>query len=171
MDLWGVGTDLGTSRDSPVVNGVYKLVADRRGDGWRGVWKLSPDKETVPGPKQVFRRYAEGIMSADIIAAADEELEGEALLVPAMRDGEVVRRESLEEIRERSAAQVAALPERLRAVPCAGETVEPHPVSYSERLRAAIAVARRLAARGEEGLQESAPPRRPAGRRPPGGGG
>jgi nicotinate phosphoribosyltransferase len=134
VDLWGVGTDLGTSRDSPVVNGVYKLVADRRGDGWRGVWKLSPDKETVPGPKQVFRRYLGGIMSADIIAAADEEPEGEALLVPAMRDGEVVRRESLEEIRERSAAQVTALPERLRR-PVAGETVEPHPVSYSERLR------------------------------------
>jgi nicotinate phosphoribosyltransferase len=134
VDLWGVGTDLGTSRDSPVVNGVYKLVADRRGDRWRGVWKLSPDKETVPGPKQVFRRYTEGIMSADIIAAADEELEGEALLVPAMRDGEVVRRESLEEIRERSASQLTALPERLRR-PGAGEAVEPHPVSYSERLR------------------------------------
>ncbi len=137
VDLWGVGTDLGTSRDSPVVNGVYKLVADRRKDGWRGVWKRSPDKETVPGPKQVFRRYAEGIMSADIIAAADEELEGEALLVPAMRDGEVVRPESLEEIRERSTAQLTALPERLRRL-VAGEAVEPHPVSYSERLRAAM---------------------------------
>src|SRR5215211_3333724 len=32
IDLWGVGTDLGTSRDSPVVNGVYTLVADRGGD-------------------------------------------------------------------------------------------------------------------------------------------
>ena len=137
VDLWGVGTDLGTSRDSPVVNGVYKLVADRRGDGWRGVWKLSPDKETVPGPKQVFRRYAGGIMRADVIAAADEELEGEALLVPAMRDGVVVRRESLEEIRQRAAAQLTALPERLRH-PAAGEAVEPYPVSYSERLRPAI---------------------------------
>jgi nicotinate phosphoribosyltransferase len=137
VDIWGVGTDLGTSRDSPVVNGVYKLVADRRGVGWRGVWKLSPDKETVPGPKQVFRRYTGGIMSDDIIGAADEELEGEALLVPAMRNGELVRRESLEEIRERSTAQLTALPERLRR-PVAGETVEPHPVSYSERLRAAM---------------------------------
>jgi nicotinate phosphoribosyltransferase len=134
VDLWGVGTDLGTSRDSPVVNGVYKLVADKRGEGWRGVWKLSPDKATVPGPKQVFRRYAEGVMSADIIASADEELEGEPLLVPAMRDGVVARRESLAEIRERSAAQLAALPERLRR-PGGGETVEPHPVSYSARLR------------------------------------
>jgi nicotinate phosphoribosyltransferase len=135
VDLWGVGTDLGTSRDSPVVNGVYKLVADRRAAGWRGVWKLSPDKETVPGPKQVFRRYAGGVMSTDVIAAADEELEGEALLEPAMRDGEVVLRESLEEIRERSAAQVAALPGRLRG-PALGDAIEPYAVSYSERLRA-----------------------------------
>src|SRR5829696_8537201 len=42
VDLWGVGTDLGTSRDSPTVNGVYKLVPDLGGDGrWRGVVKRS----------------------------------------------------------------------------------------------------------------------------------
>jgi nicotinate phosphoribosyltransferase len=133
VDLWGVGTDLGTSRDSPVVNGVYKLVAHRRADRWQGVWKRSPDKQTVPGPKQVFRRYSARTMSADVIAAADEELEGEPLLVPAMRQGEVVHRESLEVIRERSAAQIAALPERLRRP--VGDATKPHPVSYSERLR------------------------------------
>jgi nicotinate phosphoribosyltransferase len=137
IDLWGVGTDLGTSRDSPVVNGVYKLVADKRSDGWRGVWKLSPDKETVPGPKQVFRRYDGNVMSADVIAQADETIEGEALLVPAMRNGEVVHRESLEEIRRRSAAQLEAVPERLRR-PGGEDRVEPHSVSYSERLRAAV---------------------------------
>ena len=137
IDLWGVGTDLGTSRDSPVVNGVYKLVADRRADRWRGVWKLSPEKETVPGPKQVFRRYADRTMEADVIAGADEDLEGEALLVPAMRGGEVVRGESLEEIRARSAAQLAALPERLRR-PAPSGPAEPYNISYSERLRAAV---------------------------------
>ena len=137
IDLWGVGTDLGTSRDSPVVNGVYKLVADRHTDGWRGVWKRSPDKETVPGPKQVFRRYDGNVMSADVIAQADEAIEGEALLVPAMRNGEVVHRESLEGIRGRSAAQLEAVPKRLRR-PGAEDGVEPHPVSYSERLRAAV---------------------------------
>ena len=137
IDLWGVGTDLGTSRDSPVVNGVYKLVADRRGDRWRGVWKLSPEKETVPGPKQVFRGYAAGTMVADVIAAADEDLEGEALLAPALRGGEVVRRESLEEIRARSAAQLGALPEPLRRPKPTGP-VEPYRVSYSDRLRAAV---------------------------------
>ena len=57
--------------------------------------------------------------------------------MPAIRDGEVVQRESLEEIRERSAAQLEALPERLRR-PAAEEKVEPYPVSYSGRLRGAI---------------------------------
>src|SRR4051812_41372638 len=37
IDLYGVGTELGTSRDSPVVNGVYKIVADLTGEAWRGV--------------------------------------------------------------------------------------------------------------------------------------
>jgi hypothetical protein len=36
-------------------------------------------------------------------------------------------------IRERSSAQLAALPERLRGRPPHGKT-EPYPVSYSERL-------------------------------------
>jgi nicotinate phosphoribosyltransferase len=135
IDTWGVGTDLGTSRDSPVVNGVYKLVADRSGagEGWRGVAKASTDKETVPGAKQVFRRLHGGQMVADVIGAADEDLEGDALLVPAMRGGELVHSETLNEIRARSTAQLAALPPRLRL---AGpeEHPEPYPVTYSERL-------------------------------------
>ena len=132
IDGWVVGTELGTSRDSPAVNGVYKLVADRAGDGWRGVWKRSPGKATLPGPKQVFRNFEDGRMAHDVIAAADEELDGEGLLVPAMRGGERVRAESLEEIRARVDAQLAALPEHLRL---AVETDEPYRVAYSERLR------------------------------------
>ena len=112
IDLWGVGTELGTSRDSPVVNGVYKLVADRGRGGWRGVWKRSPDKATHPGAKQVFRAYANGTMTGDVIAAEDEEPGGEPLLVAVMRGGEIVREETLDEIRERTAAQLAALPRR-----------------------------------------------------------
>jgi nicotinate phosphoribosyltransferase len=135
IDLWGVGTDLGTSRDSPVVNGVYKLVADRAGAAWRGVRKLSPDKQTLPGPKQVFRTHSNGTMSGDVIAGADEELDGEALLVPAMREAEVVRSEDLEEIRARSRAQLGALPASLRRTE-PGQMPEPYPVKYSERLLA-----------------------------------
>jgi nicotinate phosphoribosyltransferase len=132
IDIWGVGTDLGTSRDSPVVNGVYKIVADLGREGWRGVWKRSPDKATLPGAKQVFRTIDGGTMAGDVIGADDEQLDGERLLVEAMRDGEPVRSEGLDEIRERTAAQLEALPERLRL---ATGGVEPYPVRYSDRLR------------------------------------
>jgi nicotinate phosphoribosyltransferase len=132
IDIWGVGTELGTSRDSPVVNGVYKLVADRRGDDWRGVSKASPGKATLPGAKQVFRRFEGGTMAGDTIAAADEELDGEPLLVPAMQGGERVLSESLEEITARAQEQLRAIPPHLRL---ATETDEPYSVTFSERLR------------------------------------
>jgi nicotinate phosphoribosyltransferase len=136
IDLWGVGTDLGTSRDSPVVNGVYKLVANRRGDEWHGVWKRSADKATVPGPKQVFRTHAGGVIAGDVIGAADEELDGEPLLRPAMRAGDVSGSESLDQIRERTTAQLASLPEDLR--PAGASGAARYPVRYSDRLKATI---------------------------------
>jgi nicotinate phosphoribosyltransferase len=131
IDLWGVGTDLGTSRDSPVVNGVYKLVARAGEAGWQGVWKRSADKSTVPGAKQVFRQRANGVISGDEIGGADEELAGEPLLVPAMRAGRPTLDESLDRIRARAEAELGALPASLRR----GEAPEPYPVTYSERLR------------------------------------
>jgi nicotinate phosphoribosyltransferase len=136
IDLWGVGTDLGTSRDSPVVNGVYKLVALRRDGAWQGVWKRSADKATVPGAKQVFRRYVDGEMRGDVIAAADEQADGVPLLRPAMRGGDVMGAESLDEIRERTATQLAALPDALRRPE---PSTQPYPVSYSERLQRLVA--------------------------------
>jgi nicotinate phosphoribosyltransferase len=134
IDRYGVGTDLGTSRDSPVVNGVYKLVADADPDGtWRGVRKLSAEKETLPGPKQVFRRLRDGVLAGDVVAAEDEATEGEPLLVPFMEGGEIVRAESMEQMRAHAEAGLGSLPERLRPPdPVEGE---PYLVEISERLR------------------------------------
>ena len=115
IDRFGVGTDLGTSRDSPVVNGVYKLVADAGAAGWRGVRKLSPDKQTLPGAKQVWRRHQEGRMAGDLIAPAEEGGDGEPLLVPFMRDGEIAREDDLAAMRERAQSQLRSLPAALRA--------------------------------------------------------
>jgi nicotinate phosphoribosyltransferase len=168
IDLWGVGTDLGTSRDSPVVNGVYKIVADRSAPegSWRGVFKRSPDKATVPGAKQVLRRYENGVMAGDTIAALDEAIEGEPLLVPAMRDGEPVLDESLETIAARSAAQLAAVPERLRRL-APGTEPEPYPVAYSPQLSTATA----LTSARRRTRSAGPPTRRRGGRRRPAGGG
>jgi nicotinate phosphoribosyltransferase len=137
IDRFGVGTDLGTSRDSPVVNGVYKLVADADPDGgWRGVRKLSAGKETLPGPKQVFRRSRDGKLAGDLVARADEAVEGEPLLVPFMESGEIVRTESMEQMRARTDASLWSLPEHLRPPEPAGSD---YPVEISERLRSIAA--------------------------------
>jgi nicotinate phosphoribosyltransferase len=134
IDIWGVGTELGTSRDSPVVNGVYKLVAERRGDAWRGVAKRSEGKATLPGAKQVFRRFEGGAMTGDVVAGADEELEGEPLLVPAMREGEIVQAETLEEMRARTTRSLESLPVALRSQ---GEKPR-YPVAHSDALAEAF---------------------------------
>jgi len=139
IDVWGVGTEVGTSRDSPVVNGVYKLVADKSGGSWRGVAKRSASKETMPGAKQVFRRFRDESMSEDVVGLAEEELDGEPLLVPAMRDGRIVATETLDEMRARAGRSLRDLPVELRSP---GEKPE-FPVSYSDALRD-------LATRGEE---------------------
>jgi nicotinate phosphoribosyltransferase len=129
-----VGTELGTSRDSPVVNGVYKIVADLRGEAWRGVAKRSQAKETLPGAKQVFRRFEDGTMIEDVVGTAEERLDGEPLLVPALREGEIVLAETLEEMRERTRRSLASLPVALRS---RGEKPR-YPVRHSDALTAAV---------------------------------
>src|SRR5262249_37679010 len=62
IDLFGVGTELVTSRDEPSLNTVYKLVEQDSGQGTIGRFKLAQDKKTYPYAKQVFRQIgADGI--------------------------------------------------------------------------------------------------------------
>ena len=85
IDAFGVGTRAVTAADAPSFEAVYKLAAY---DG-RGRLKLSPEKETLPGRKQVFRlRDRGGVAIGDVIARADERLDGDPLLEPVMRGGE-----------------------------------------------------------------------------------
>jgi nicotinate phosphoribosyltransferase len=136
IDRWGVGTELGTSRDSPAVGGVYKLVADRPAQGgWRGTIKSSPGKATLPGPKQVFRHYEADRMKRDVIASASEELRGQPLLMPVMRGGRRVGSESLDVIRARALAQLESLPPSLLELTGS----DAYAVSLSEGLTAASA--------------------------------
>jgi nicotinate phosphoribosyltransferase len=133
IDRFGVGTDLGTSRDSPVVNGVYKLVADLGGDGaWRGVRKLSAHKETLPGPKQVYRRFEDGRLGGDFVGTTEDDAQGEPLLVPFMRDGALVREETMGQMRERVEVGLGSLPTELRAPESDGPG---YPVEISSELR------------------------------------
>jgi nicotinate phosphoribosyltransferase len=142
---FGVGTRMGVSDDSPAIDLVYKLT-EYAGMGRR---KLSPDKATFPGRKQVFRIKSAGATERDVLAGWGESLPGRPLLRPVMKGGKRVAPapQTLEEIRARAAEEIAKLPERLRGL----EVAEPpYSVEISQALRAE---AERLRARLEESAQ------------------
>jgi nicotinate phosphoribosyltransferase len=115
IDGFGVGTKVGVSADAPWTDSVYKLVEY----AGRPVLKLSTSKQTLPGPKQVFRyRDPSGMYAHDVIGRADETASGgEPLLAEVMRDGKrLAPNPSLEELRGRFAQEFAHLPERCKAL-------------------------------------------------------
>ncbi|MET8172237.1 nicotinate phosphoribosyltransferase [Streptomyces clavifer] len=105
IDVYAVGTKVGTSADAPYLDSAYKLVAY---DG-RPVMKLSAAKVTAPGRKQVLR--AEGV--DDVIALAQEDVPAgrEPLLQTVMSAGRRTRpRDTLATAHDRFAGDLAALP-------------------------------------------------------------
>ncbi|MGZ3424218.1 MAG: nicotinate phosphoribosyltransferase [Polyangiales bacterium] len=133
IDLFGVGTELVTSRDAPALGGVYKLVAIDDARGHRPVRKLSPEKATWPDAKQVFRKCdARGRFTVDTIGRATERLEGEALMIPIVRKGVLVADlPTIPAIRERARMQREALSAGVRR----RHDPERHPVEISDALR------------------------------------
>jgi nicotinate phosphoribosyltransferase len=128
IDVFGVGTELALSADAPSLGGVYKLAELVRNGKRCPKLKLSKDKATSPGRKQVYRAYEAGMMDCDMVA-----LRGECddratppssinsrqafipLLVPVIRKGKLVYSlPSLSDIRERAIKGREALPERFR---------------------------------------------------------
>lgn len=79
IDIWGVGTRLITSSDSPALGGVYKLSAIERDGIIHPKIKISesPEKINNPGLKQVFRIISNktGMFEADLICLDDEEID------------------------------------------------------------------------------------------------
>jgi nicotinate phosphoribosyltransferase len=130
IDAFGVGTQLGTSGDAPHVGVVYKLVEDASGPKV----KLSTDKVTLPGRKQVFRRTDDdGLLQRDVLGLQDETIaDTRSMLQPVMRGGERIgSREPLDALRDRCREAVGALPGRLRALEPQGL---PHEVQISPGL-------------------------------------
>jgi len=115
IDAFGVGTRVGVSADAPTLDSAYKLVEY---DG-QPMMKLSENKATEPGRKQVFRG-PEG----DVVGLRDEPLPGdhEPLLVPVMSGGERTGpHRTLETARSLFRADLEHVPEAARRL------VEPEP--------------------------------------------
>ncbi len=78
IDVWGVGTKLITSEDSPALGGVYKLAAVEQAGAWTPRIKISdnPGKVTLPGIKRVHRLLDEsGMAVADLIMLEGERID------------------------------------------------------------------------------------------------
>ncbi len=118
IDGFGVGTSLVTSEDRPALDIAYKLKS-YAGAPQR---KLSAQKSYWPGPVQAWRRRdAEGRMVEDRLTPADDPSPAEEgfapLLGPVLRGGaRVAPPPEMDAIRAHARAELAALPEGLRAL-------------------------------------------------------
>jgi len=132
VDMFGVGTAMGVSSDSPVVNANYKLaeLRDEKGNELPRM-KLSTGKITLPGKKQVYRFYKNNLYSHDVIALEEEKLDGEKLLLKFMERGRIIRKlPELSEIRERCRKNIVKLPEKYRKL----KKAPAYPVLLSKKL-------------------------------------
>ena len=115
IDMFGVGTELSTSADAPSLGVVYKLVElESAESGHRYTFKLSEDKATLPGAKQVFR-----FADHDVVGRSTECLgctgtssgPAEALLRPVLLGGKLLEPlPSAAAARHHAADSLAALP-------------------------------------------------------------
>ena len=106
VDGYGVGTSLVTGSGQPTSGFVYKLVSREGADGEMvSVAKKSKDKISVGGRKYALRRRnSRGVAEAEVVGVGrlpSDDGDDRELLVPLVRDGEVVGREGLEVARER----------------------------------------------------------------------
>jgi nicotinate phosphoribosyltransferase len=115
VDGYGVGTSLVTGSGHPTCGFVYKLVAHADDDGRMvDVAKKSTNKISIGGRKFALRRLdRHGVAEAEVVGIGKPPVndgDDRPLLVPLVRDGEVVGREPLERARERHAASRDELP-------------------------------------------------------------
>jgi nicotinate phosphoribosyltransferase len=110
IDAFGVGTKMGVSADYPYLDSAYKLVRYQE----RAVMKLSRDKVTAPGRKQVYRRSKP---FSDLLGLHEEPVPAgrKPLLEPLMIKGKrKAKRPPLPESLALFQADLAMLPESAR---------------------------------------------------------
>ena len=109
---FGVGTRMGVSADAPCLDTAYKLA----GYAGRARMKLSTNKSSLPGRKQVLRVESGSQASHDIIGLHDEGIDGRPLLVKVMQAGKRLpaSRRRLRQIREHTHKELAKMPQRLQ---------------------------------------------------------
>jgi len=139
IDAFAVGTKLAVAQDAPALDMAYKLVEY---DGI-GRTKFSSGKVIYPGRKQVVRRLDHGVFAGDTIGQPDEQLDGEPLLMPVMKNGRRLLQHDpgLPASRSWARQQIDRLPPQLRSLEAIGWSypvdISPGIAGELERLRRA----------------------------------
>ena len=135
IDAFGVGTQMGVSADYPYLDTAYKMVLYQD----RPVMKLSRDKVSAPGRKQVFRRTKP---FSDVLGLRDEPVPTgrQRLLEPLMTGGRrKASRQPLSTSLALFQADLALLPAGAREI----RSPKSPPVRSTEALRKLSAETRR----------------------------
>ena len=131
IDVFGIGTELATSRDDPTISGVYKLIEYNN----LPRIKISEEKMTYPGIKQVYRIYNNNNMfKGDILALENENSapNSEALLKPIMKKGNlIIKLPNLDEIQQFYLDNIKKLPPSYKSL----EEAQIFKLKISEKLR------------------------------------
>lgn len=90
VDIYVGGEELTTSPDAPKLGVVYKMAEIQQGGKVIPKMKLSIDKISYPGRKQVFRQFKNGKYCQDIIGLEKEKIAGKKLLVPIIEKGKLI---------------------------------------------------------------------------------
>ena len=143
IDFFGVGTELTTSRDEPVLNGIYKLVAIKQYSKTKNKYeilykmKTSINKISYPCPKQIFRFEKNNQFIKDIIAVENENIDNaNPLLLQYLKDGQLIQKmPTLHEIKKYHQKQITSLPEIFKKID--NEKVK-YPISLSKKLQIII---------------------------------
>jgi nicotinate phosphoribosyltransferase len=134
IDSFGVGTELVTSRDDPALSGIYKLVSVKRDGKTIYRVKTSEGKQTIPGAKQIYRRYSSnGDLHGDTLALESEEAPAGMvpLLSKVFNKGKLVGElPSLNDIKDKAMKEIATLPAKYKSL----TTSEMSPVTLSPKL-------------------------------------
>jgi nicotinate phosphoribosyltransferase len=116
IDAFGIGTELTTSRDDPAIAGVYKLIEYNR----KPKIKISEDKLTYPGKKQIYRVYnKQGEFKEDFLMLDNEPTppDSEALLITVMENGKLIYElPNLDEIQQFYLSNIKKLPDKYKSL-------------------------------------------------------
>lgn len=119
VDNFGVGTNMGTSIDAPCLDVIYKIseVTDED-DKFLPTMKLSKDKVTYPGRKQVFRiKDKRGKFIKDILGLEEEKIDDKPLLIKVVDKGRIIYKSpSLDKIRLFLKDSLLRFPNRLKSI-------------------------------------------------------